>query len=178
MGVSQGHARAGSGQRSCVDDSRAGGGLSTVGSVWRGVAGMGGGWRGCGRRGNFADSSGTLPLNVKVASVGQDWTIDRFGGLFLRFSLKEGNYPIRGRSRRHGHALASPPGCAPPLHVRPPSQGQNCQVLNIVELSGEKWVPRVGRERQSVIGRSNRPIGCTNPLPFAVPLGRMGATAV
>jgi hypothetical protein len=95
MGVSRGQARAGSGQRSCVDDSRAGGGLSTVVIVGRGVAGMGGGWRGCGRGWALPLLAPILPLRGKVGSARQDWTIERFGGLFLRFSLKEGNYPIR-----------------------------------------------------------------------------------
>ena len=71
MGVSRGQARAGSGQRSCVDDSRAGGGLSTVVIVGRGVAGVGGNGRGCGRGWtlpHFADGLTSVAKSEKPAS--------------------------------------------------------------------------------------------------------------
>ena len=92
-------------------------------------------------------------------------------------------FPKR-RKLSHTRALAQtrtrarvPARLRAPLHVRPPSQGQNCQVLNIVELSGEKWVPRVGRERQSVIGRPNRPTRAQTPCRLLRPSVGCGATA-
>jgi hypothetical protein len=46
---------------------------------------------------DFALLAPILPLRGKVGSARQDWRIERSGGIFLRFPLKEGNYPIRAQ---------------------------------------------------------------------------------
>jgi hypothetical protein len=148
--------------------------LSSLGVRWLEWAGVGGV---AGGGGLFRSWHPFCPSGAKLQVPVRTGQSNGFGGHFYIFPQKEKLPHTRALAQTRIRARV-PARLRAPATCATPSQRQNVKVSRFQRLRGAKWVPRVGREGQSVTGRLNRLAGCTNPLPFAAPLGRMGASTV